>query len=312
MLKIIFAGTPEIAEKILLDLITHHCSVTHVYTQPDRPAGRGRHLSASPVKTLALQHDIPVLQPQSLNSKEQIQLLKGLAPDLMIVVAYGLLLPPEILAIPKYGCINVHFSLLPRWRGASPVQQAILAGDQQTGISIIQMEKGLDTGPILASKVCNILPNDTSGDLFTRLVPMAQDLLLETINNIEQHRMSAIKQNKAEKTYAPLIEKQQARIDWQQPAVVIDRLIRAFYPAPIAYTLFNEQPLRIFKAHILDEHSQKPPGTLLNASRDGLDIATGQGILRILELQLAGKNRIKVSDFLNANRKELQPGILFI
>lgn len=308
MLKIIFAGTPDVAKDILSSLITHRYIVTHAYTQPDRPAGRGRHLTASPVKTLALEHNIPLLQPESLKTPEQIQLLKELAPDILVVVAYGLILPPEILAIPRLGCINVHFSLLPRWRGASCVQQAILAGDKTAGISIIQMNKGLDTGPILAAASCDILASDTTEDLFTRLIPMAQTLLLETLDNIE--RITPRPQDPTQKTYAPLIEKHQAQIDWQQDAQHIDRLIRAFYPWPIAYTSFASQALRIFKAHIIDEHTQKTPGLLINASREGLDIATGLGILRITEIQLAGKRRMSVADFMNAHHAQLQPGAL--
>lgn len=312
MLKIVFAGTPEVAEEILSTLITHHHFITHVYTQPDRPAGRGRHLTPSPVKTLALTHEIPVLQPESLKTPEQVQLLQQLAPDLLIVVAYGLLLPPEILSIPRYGCINIHFSLLPRWRGASCVQQAILAGDTQTGVSIIQMDAGLDTGAILATAVCNILPHDTTEDLFARLSPIAQRLLLETLASIEQQRIESHPQNNTQKTYAPLIEKHQAQINWQRSAHEIDRLIRAFYPWPVAYTTCEQQTLRIFKAHVIEDQSQKTPGLLLNASRTGLDIATGQGILRITEIQLPGKRRMPVADLLNAHHAFLQIGALFV
>ncbi|MGA2654474.1 MAG: methionyl-tRNA formyltransferase [Gammaproteobacteria bacterium] len=312
MLNIIFAGTPEVSEQILSHLIQSKCAVTHVYTQPDRPAGRGRHLTPSPVKTLALNHDIPILQPQTLNTPEQVQVLKNLAPDILIVVAYGLILPPEILAIPKYGCINIHFSLLPRWRGASPVQQAILAGDKITGISIIQMEKGLDTGPVLSSAQCDIQPHDTSEDLFNRLIPMAQQLLLTTLDKIEQHQIQPKRQDASQKTYAHLIEKHQAKIDWQQSAEKIDRLIRAYYPSPIAYTLLGEQTLRIFKAHVIETDTQNAPGMLIHASREGLDIATGLGILRITEIQLSGKRRMPVADFLNAHKAQLQPGTVFI
>ncbi len=206
MLNIIFLGTPEVARDILSSLIANNRIVTQVYTQPDRPAGRGRQLTASPVKTLALAHAIPIRQPQSLKSSEEIQYLRDLAPDILVVVAYGLLLPAEILAIPRYGCINIHFSLLPRWRGASPVQQAILAGDQESGISIIQMNKGLDTGPILSTAACDILRQDTTEDLFNRLIPLAQQLLLKTLDDIEQGHIQAKSQDKSQKTYAPLIK----------------------------------------------------------------------------------------------------------
>lgn len=312
MLKIIFAGTPMVAKDILSTLVEHRCNVTHVYTQPDRPAGRGRHLTPSPVKTLAQEHHIPVLQPESLNSLEQIQLLKEFKPDILIVVAYGLILPSEVLAIPKLGCINIHFSLLPRWRGASPVQQAILAGDQKTGISIIQMTKGLDTGPILASAQCDIQPQDTTEDLFKRLIPIAQNLLIATLGKIEQEKIQQIPQDAAQKTYAHLIEKHQAQIDWQQSAENIDRLIRAYYPSPIAFTTCNGLTLRIFKAHIIDNKTQQTPGLIIHANREGLDIATGKGILRITELQLPGKRHMAVADMMNAHHPQLQPGVLFV
>ncbi|MFA6036543.1 MAG: methionyl-tRNA formyltransferase [Legionellales bacterium] len=312
MLKIIFAGTPEVAKDILSTLIEHQCNVTHVYTQPDRPAGRGRHLTPSPVKTLAQEHNLPVLQPESLTTPAQIQLLKELKPDILIVVAYGLILPPEILAIPRLGCINIHFSLLPRWRGASPVQQAILAGDKKTGISIIQMTKGLDTGPILASAQCDIHPHDTSEDLFKRLIPIAQNLILTTLGKIEQENIQQMRQDASQKTYAHLIKKHQAQIDWQQSAENIDRLIRAYYPSPIAYTTCDGLTLRIFKAHIIDNQVQQSPGLIINASREGLDIGTGKGILRITELQLPGKRHMAVADIMNAHHAQLQPGVLFV
>lgn len=308
MLKIIFAGTPEIAQEMLSNLILNQQHISQIYTQPDRPAGRGRHLTASPVKMLALEHAIPVLQPDSLKTAEQAELLQQLAPDILVVVAYGLLLPRQILAIPRYGCINVHFSLLPRWRGASPVQQAILAGDPITGISIIQMDAGLDTGPILNTATCDILAHETSEDLFTRLMPIAQNLLLKTLDEIEQHKINPQPQDKTKATYAPLIEKQQAHINWQQSAVEIDRLIRAYYPWPIAYTSFAGQSLRIFKAYVKDEHTKQTPGLILAAHRDGLEIATGQGILCITQAQLPGKRCMPIADLLNARLKELQPG----
>jgi methionyl-tRNA formyltransferase len=312
MLNIIFAGTPEISEQILSHLLKSKCTVNQVFTQPDRPAGRGRHLTASPVKTLAIEHGLPVFQPQTLNTPEQVELLKNLAPDILIVVAYGLILPPEILAIPKYGCINIHFSLLPRWRGASPVQQAILAGDKKTGISIIQMGKGLDTGPVLSSAQCDIYPHDTSEDLFNRLIPLAQALLITTLDKIEQHTIQPKAQDPKQKTYAHLIEKHQAQIDWQQSAENIDRLIRAYYPAPIAYTTCSDLTLRIFKAHIIDNKTEQTPGLILNANREGLEIATGKGILSITELQLPGKRRMPVADVLNAHHPQLQAGARLI
>lgn len=309
MLKIIFAGTPDIAKDILESLIAHNQAISHVYTQPDRPAGRGRHLSASPVKTCALANAIPVLQPESLKGPEQAALLRQLAPDLLVVVAYGLLLPPEILSIPRYGCINIHFSLLPRWRGATPVQQAILAGDKTSGVSIIQMNKGLDTGPIIGVAEY-VMRNESSEDLFAALTPIAQALLLETLAKIEKQALHPVKQDKNHVTFAPLIQKQDAKINWQRSACEIDRHIRAYYPWPIAFTSFEGEALRIFKAHVIDEKTQEHPGLLLAASDQGLDIATGLGILRIKEIQLPGRRRMPVADMLHSHH--LSVGILFV
>jgi methionyl-tRNA formyltransferase len=311
-LKIIFAGTPEVAKDMLSNLIENKLPIFHVYTQPDRAAGRGRHLTPSPVKTLALAHNIPVSQPLSLKTPEEIQALQQLAPDLLVVVAYGMLLPPQILEIPRYGCINVHFSLLPRWRGASPVQQAILAGDQQTGVSIMQMDAGLDTGPVIKTATCDILATDTSEDLFSRLTMLAQPLLLDVIHHIDQAKNQAQPQDERKKTYAGLIEKHQARINWSKSAVEIDRLIRAFYPWPIAQTQLGDQILRIFKAEVSDNTTQKKPGLILTAQKEGLDVATGLGVLRITQVQLPGKRQTDIRDLLNGHAAQLQPGMTLL
>jgi len=309
-LKTIFAGTPQVASDILAYLLDAQQRITHVYTQPDRPAGRGRVLTASPVKTLAMAQAMPVLQPQSLKSDDQVHLLQQFAPDVLVVVAYGLLLPEAILAVPKYGCINVHFSLLPRWRGAAPVQHAILTGDAQAGISIMQMDKGLDTGPILQQAAIDILPEDNSDTLFARLLPIAQTLLLAVLNDLDKFVTQAQQQDDAQATYASRMNKQQAQIDWQQSAEQIDRQIRAFYAWPVAYTTFLNQTMRIFAAHVHPDSHNAPVGTLLAADSQGLDVATGQGVLRITEVQLPGKRRLAVKDFFNAHQDALKPGML--
>lgn len=311
-MNIIFAGTPEIAGSVLSGLISSGLKITHVYTQPDRPAGRGRQLMASAVKTVALDAGIPVLQPTTFKTADQIHLLEKLAPDLIIVVAYGMILPPAVLAIPRYGCINVHFSLLPRWRGASPVQQAILAGDEHTGVAIMQLDAGLDTGPVLKTARYKILPHQTTEDLFHELTLLATPLLLSVIQDLQQSHAVPVAQDTKLATHAPLIEKSEARIDWNKSVLEIDRKIRAFYPWPVAYTQLGDQALRIFKAHIIDEHTQETPGLLLTATADGLNIATGLGILRITEVQLPGKRRVLVSDLLNAHHEQLRPGMVFL
>ncbi|HLF66933.1 MAG TPA: methionyl-tRNA formyltransferase [Gammaproteobacteria bacterium] len=308
-MNIIFAGTPQVAEQLLAHLIASPHTITHVYTQPDRPAGRGRHLTASPVKTLALQHGIPVLQPDTLKTPEQVQLLQHLAPDLLVVAAYGMILPPAILAIPRLGCINIHFSLLPRWRGATPVQQALLAGDPQTGVSIIQMDAKLDTGPILHAASYTIKPDENSETLFASLIPLAQTLLSETLTQLDKGPIQGQIQDDKAATYAHLIEKSQAHICWAHSAVEIDRQIRAFYPWPVAYTALGDETLRIFKSEVLDTHTQEIPGLILASTRDGLDIATGLGVLRLSEVQLPGKRRMSVADLLNAHHAQLQVGI---
>lgn len=299
-LCIAFAGTPELAATILETLLekSKH-QVLMVLTQPDRPSGRGRKLAASAVKLLALENDLPVFQP----SKSELITLENKISDvdLMIVAAYGMLLPESILKAPKYGCINVHTSLLPRWRGAAPIQRAILAGDSETGISIMQMDSGLDTGPVLLQKKCPINPSDTSASLHSKLAKLGSECLLDVLEAVASGNQRATIQDESRANYAKKITKSEAKIDWSQTAANIDRAIRAFNPAPICHTELAGIPLRIWQAKILDEDSTSTAGKILSCSNAGIDVATGQGVLRILTLQPQGKRAMPVADFLNGN-----------
>lgn len=297
-MKILFAGTPAFAVPALTALLASEHHVVAVYTQPDRPAGRGQKLTASPIKHLALTHAIPVCQPLSLRDPAEQHTLKNWQADVMIVVAYGLLLPAAVLTIPSHGCINIHASLLPRWRGAAPIQRAILAGDTETGITIMQMDVGLDTGPMLYQVRCPIHSTDNSQDLHDRLAPLGADALLKTLKSLPGQPQQ---QDNTNACYAPKIEKSEAEINWQHSAIEIDRLIRAFNPWPIAYTDCNKQTLRIWQAQVLTENSHAIPGTIIRATKSGIDVATSVGIIRLLRIQLPGGKPLAVNDMLNAH-----------
>lgn len=297
---IAFAGTPELAATILATLLEksrHH--ITMVLTQPDRPAGRGRKIISSPVKMLALENDLTVLQP---SKSELITLEKKISEvDLMVVTAYGMILPENILNAPAHGCINVHTSLLPRWRGAAPIQRAIQAGDNETGISIMQMDSGLDTGPVLLQKKCPINSSDTSGSLHNKLADLGSECLLDVLEAIASGNIKVTIQDESQANYANKITKSEARIDWSQAATNIDRMIRAFNPAPICHTELAGMPLRIWQAKVLDNDSTSTAGKILSCDKAGIDVATGSGVLRILMLQPQGKRAMSVADFLNGN-----------
>ncbi len=299
-LRIAFAGTPELAATILRTLLekSKH-QITMVLTQPDRPSGRGRNLAASAVKLLALENGLDVLQ---VSASELLVLQDRLTEiDLMVVAAYGMLLPETILNAPKYGCINVHTSLLPRWRGAAPIQRAIQAGDKETGITIMQMDSGLDTGPILLQKKCPINPSDTSGMLHDRLANLGSECLLEILDSIVTGNLQAVAQDNSQACYAEKITKAEARIDWAESASNIDCAIRAFNPTPICHTELQGLTLRIWQAKVLDTESTFPAGEIIHSGKAGIDITTGQGVLRILQLQPQGKRAMSVADFLNGN-----------
>jgi methionyl-tRNA formyltransferase len=302
-LRILFAGTPDFAVPPLQALLGAGYPPLAVLTQPDRPAGRGRALQACPVKRAALDAGIPVHQPSSLRNAAARELVADLAPDLLIVVAYGLILPPEILALPRHGCWNIHASLLPRWRGAAPIQRAIEAGDAETGACIMQMDAGLDTGPILLCRHITLDGSETGGSLHDQLSELGADALLECVGRLAAGKpLPATPQAASGATYAPKLSKEEAAVDWSQPAPVLERRIRAFSPWPVAWCEIDDERVRIWKARALEDGGMAPPGTVLTADRAGIDVATGSGALRLLELQPAGGRRMSAVDYLNARR----------
>lgn len=298
-LRIIYAGTPEFAVPALQALIDSPHAVVAVYTQPDRPAGRGRKLRASPVKELALQHDIPVEQPDSLRNAAAQRDLATYEADVMIVAAYGLILPQAVLDMPRLGCLNIHGSLLPRWRGAAPIQRSIMVGDQETGVTIMQMNAGLDTGDMLLKKAIPITGQDTSASLHDQLAELGAVALLEVLEGLSSGAIKAEAQDESLVTYAEKLTKAEAVIDWSQPAEVISRQIRGLNPWPVAQTSHQCQPLRIWMAQSLNAHQAVNPGTVVLEGPEGIDVATGDGLLRVTRLQLPGGKPLDARDFLN-------------
>ena len=298
-MRIVFAGTPEFAVPCLR-AAANKAEVVAVYTQPDRPAGRGRGLTPSPVKREAVQRGIPVLQPENFRSAISKQALRALKPDLMVVVAYGLILPQSVLDIPLHGCWNVHASLLPRWRGAAPIQRAIEAGDTRTGICLMQMEKGLDTGPVLLSRELEIGARETGGELHDRLAVLGADVLADGLGLLRASlRIPPTPQPEQGVTYAHKIEKAEARLDFQQPATALANKVRAFNPWPMAEALLSGERVRVHGAVALETAHGAAPGTVLAAAREGIDIACGEGALRIRVLQRDGGKAITAADALN-------------
>ncbi|MCU7917626.1 MAG: methionyl-tRNA formyltransferase [Candidatus Thiodiazotropha sp. (ex Epidulcina cf. delphinae)] len=300
-LKIIFAGTPEFAATALAALLTTDHPITAVYTQPDRPAGRGRKVQLSPVKQLALEKGIEVRQPPTLRDLSAQQALAALEADLMVVVAYGLLLPQAVLDAPGLGCINIHASLLPRWRGAAPIQRAILAGDRESGVTIMRMEAGLDTGPMLYTLKTPIHADDTGGSLHDRLADLGAQALLACLPGLAEGTLQAELQDESLANYATKLDKQEGLIDWSQPAEVIDRKVRAFNPWPVAQCRYGDKMIRLWRCQPLAADIAAEPGRVLRTGKAGIDVATGQGLLRILELQMPGKRAIPAGDFVNAH-----------
>ncbi|MCO7633738.1 methionyl-tRNA formyltransferase [Pseudomonas guariconensis] len=301
-MRIVFAGTPEFAAEHLKALLDSPYDVVAVYTQPDRPAGRGQKLMPSPVKQLALAHDIPVFQPPTLRSAEAQAELAALAPDLMVVVAYGLILPQAVLDIPRLGCINSHASLLPRWRGAAPIQRAVEAGDAESGVTVMRMEAGLDTGPMLLKVVTPIGAEDTGGSLHDRLAEMGPPAVVQAIAGLADGSLQGEVQDDALATYAHKLNKDEARIDWSRPAVELERLIRAFNPWPVCHSTLDGESVKVLAATL--STGTGTPGEILSASKDGLVVACGEQALCLTRLQLPGGKALGFSDLFNSRREK--------
>jgi len=307
-LRIIFAGTPDFAARHLEALIASDHQVVGVFTQPDRPAGRGKKLMPGPVKVLAEAHALPVFQPASLRQPENQQLVADLQADVMVVVAYGLILPQAVLTLPRLGCINVHGSLLPRWRGAAPIQRALWAGDEQTGVTIMQMDAGLDTGAMLYKLACPITPEDTSATLYNKLADLGPQGLLATLAQLAENRAAPEVQDESLASYAGKLSKEEARIDWSLSAAQLERCIRAFNPWPMSWLMIDEQPVKVWQATVINTQTQAAPGTILKASKQGIEVATSDGILNLISLQPAGKKAMSAQDLLNSRREWFEPG----
>ena len=302
-LRIAFAGTPQFALPALQALLKSRHQVVGVLTQPDRPAGRGQQMRASPVKLLALDAQLPLAQPPTLKTPESRAELAHWAADVLVVVAYGLILPPPVLALPRLGCVNIHGSLLPRWRGAAPIQRAILAGDAETGVTIMQLDAGLDTGPMLLERARPIGSQDTAGDLHDALAELGAAALLEALDGLAAGTLKPRAQPAEGVSYAPKIEKSESPLDWSVSAIHLDRKIRAFNPWPVAETRFAGESLRVLRARIAEPvGAHDAPGTLLGIAEDGLRVACGEGVLAVRELQRAGKRPVSARDFANAVR----------
>ncbi|EHC74579.1 Methionyl-tRNA formyltransferase [Salmonella enterica subsp. enterica serovar Montevideo str. S5-403] len=335
-LRIIFAGTPDFAARHLdassrravnfsrhLDaLLTSGHNVVGVFTQPDRPAGRGKKLMPSPVKVLAEEKGLPVFQPVSLRPQENQHLVADLHADVMVVVAYGLILPKAVLDMPRLGCINVHGSLLPRWRGAAPIQRSLWAGDAETGVTIMQMDVGLDTGDMLYKLACPITAEDTSGSLYNKLAELGPQGLITTLKQLADGTATPEAQNEVLVTHAEKLSKEEARIDWSLSAAQLERCIRAFNPWPMSWLEIDGQPVKVWQASVIEDcqkycmtissviedATQSLPGTILAATKQGIQVATGKGILNLLSLQPAGKKAMSAQDLLNSRREWFIPG----
>jgi methionyl-tRNA formyltransferase len=297
-MKIIFAGTPHFAASALAALLEEH-QIVAVLTQPDRPAGRGMQLAASPVKQLALQQGLPVLQPATLRSEEAQRPIAALDSDVMVVAAYGLILPKAVLQLPRYGCLNIHASLLPRWRGAAPIPRAILAGDSETGITIMQMDEGLDTGDMLLRRACPIAPDDTAQTLHDKLAGMGADCILEALRLLHADRLAPVRQDDAAATYAAKLLKSEAQIDWRLDARQIERAVRAFNPFPVCHANLNGVAIKIWQA-ALQEGMQGGAGKVLAADKHGITVACGRNALRLEVLQRPGGKAQPAAQFLQA------------
>ncbi|WP_261903346.1 methionyl-tRNA formyltransferase [Vibrio fortis] len=311
-LRIVFAGTPDFAARHLAALLSSEHEVIAVYTQPDRPAGRGKKLTASPVKNIALEHDIPVYQPENFKSDEAKQELADLNADIMVVVAYGLLLPQVVLDTPRLGCINVHGSILPRWRGAAPIQRSIWAGDAETGVTIMQMDIGLDTGDMLSIATLPIEATDTSASMYEKLAGLGPDALVECLADIAAGKAVAEKQDDELANYAKKLSKEEARINWSDDAAHIERCVRAFNPWPMSHFEAAENSIKVWQSRVAEQTTDKPAGTILQADKTGIYVATGQGVLVLEQLQVPGKKAMSVQDILNSRASWFEVGTQLI
>ena len=305
-MRIVFAGTPEFAAEHLKALLASPHEIVAVYTQPDRPAGRGQKLMPSPVKQLAEQQGIAVMQPPTLRAPEAQEALKALAPDLMVVVAYGLILPQVVLDIPRLGCINSHASLLPRWRGAAPIQRAVEAGDAESGVTVMRMEAGLDTGPMLLKVTTPISAQDTGGSLHDRLAALGPQAVIDAIAGLEAGTLVGEVQDDTLATYAHKLNKDEARIAWALPAIELERRVRAFFPWPVCHSTLNTEPVKVLAAQVAE--GQGKPGQILAVEKEGLLVACGQGALRLTRMQLPGGKPLAFADLFNSRRDKFVPG----
>jgi len=307
-LRIIFAGTPDFAARHLSALIDSHHEVIGVYTQPDRPAGRGKKLTASPVKELALEHNIPVFQPENFKTDEAKQVLAEQNADLMVVVAYGLLLPQAVLDTPKLGCINVHGSILPRWRGAAPIQRSIWAGDTETGVTIMQMDIGLDTGDMLSIATLPIEATDTSASMYNKLAELGPVALVNCLSTIANGTAVAEKQNDELANYAKKLSKEEAKIDWTMDADAIERCVRAFNPWPMSHFSVEDKAIKVWQSRVETYTGNATPGTIIQADKTGIYVATGSNAIVLEQLQVPGKKAMGVQDILNSRKEWFEVG----
>ena len=298
-MRVIFMGTPDFATGTLEEIVLAGHEVVGVVTQPDKPKGRGKTLMPTPVKEVAVKYNLPVYQPKKVREPEVVELLRGLKPDVIVVAAFGQIISKEILEMPKYGCINVHASLLPAYRGAAPIQWAVINGDKESGVTIMQMDEGIDTGDMIEKVVVPIAEDETGGSLFDKLSQAGAKLCVKVLQDLEDGKAVREKQPEESTTpYARMIDKKMGAIDWEKPAKEIEQLIRGLNPWPSAYTRLQGKTLKIWKAEVLLEHSQEAPGQITEVTKDSIVVQTGQGRLKILELQLEGKKRMDAASFL--------------
>lgn len=308
-MNIVFMGTPDISVSILDAIVNSRHNVTAVVTREDKPKGRGKEMAFPPVKEYALEHNIPVFQPGKIKSPEAIEILKKYEADIFVVAAYGQILSKEILEMPRLGCINVHTSLLPKYRGSSPIQWAIIEGETETGVTIMQMDEGMDTGDILFTKTVPIDKDETGGSLFDKLAATGADIIVDALDLIEKGEVTPIKQDEELATYTKMLNKKLGYIRFVRSAEEIERLVRGLDPWPSTYTYYNDKTLKIWKAEVVDENDPSEPGTVVKVDSDAIYVNTTKGILKILELQLEGKKRMKTKDFLLGYK--IKPGEVF-